>query len=144
MTEDRRNTRAQGELEVLQVDPHRPGGQLGLLGRGDEVDGEGDALLELVTQSDLENTQSDHQPLQCLPQPHLPLYQCLPLLKRQQDHHLSEDQADRIGLFVQVEAVLASDVVSEVEASLGAWDAPLSLSAISPELERETVCGGDI
>ena len=40
--------------------------------------------------------------------------------------------------------MLAADVVREVEAALGAGDAPLCLSAISPELERETVCGGDI
>ena len=138
MTEDRRNSRAEGELEVLEVDPHRAGRQLGLLGGGDQVDGEGETLLKLVTQSDLPVTRSDHPPPDP-PPPHLPLYQSLPLLKGKQDDHLPEDQPDGVGLLVQVEAVLTADVVSEVEAALGAGDPSLRLSSISPELERQTV-----
>ena len=42
-----------GELEVLQVDPHGSRHQPGLLGCRDEVDWELDSGLKLVAQSDL-------------------------------------------------------------------------------------------
>ena len=48
-----RQPRHQGEPEVLEVDPHGPGRQLGLLGRGHEVDRELLPRLELGTQPHL-------------------------------------------------------------------------------------------
>ena len=43
----------QREPQVLEVNPHGPGGELGLLGRGDKVDGKLLALLKLITQPNL-------------------------------------------------------------------------------------------
>ena len=45
--------RHQGEPQVLEVDPHGPGRELGLLGRGHEVDRELLPRLELGTQPHL-------------------------------------------------------------------------------------------
>lgn len=53
VTEHRGHSAGHGELEVLQVDPHGPRHQLGLLGCRHQVDWELEPGLELVTQSDL-------------------------------------------------------------------------------------------
>ena len=46
-------SRHQGEPQVLEVDPHGPRRELGLLGRGHQVDGELLPRLELGTQPHL-------------------------------------------------------------------------------------------
>ena len=55
MDEDGRHALGQGEPQVLEVDPHGPGAQSGLLGGRDKVYWELLTLLQLVTQSDLES-----------------------------------------------------------------------------------------
>ena len=53
MDEDRRHALGQGEPQVLEMDPHGPGAQPGLLRGRDQVHGELLTLLQLVTQPDL-------------------------------------------------------------------------------------------
>ena len=53
MTEHGGNSGGEGELEVLEVDPHWPRHQLGLLRSRHEVDWELEPGLKLVAQSDL-------------------------------------------------------------------------------------------
>ena len=55
VTEDRGNSGAHGELQVLQVDLHGPRRQLCLLGGRHQVNSELDPLLELLGQTDLES-----------------------------------------------------------------------------------------
>ena len=54
VAEYRGHSGGHGELEVLQVDPHGPRHQLGLLGCRHQVDWELEPGLELVTKSDLQ------------------------------------------------------------------------------------------
>ena len=54
-------------------------------------------------------------------------------------NHLPEDEGDGVGLLVQVEAHLGSDVVVEVDAALGAGHPPLCLPPIPPQLESQRV-----
>ena len=53
MAEHGGHSAGHGELEVLEVDPHGAGHQLGLLGGRHQVDWELEAGLKLVTQSHL-------------------------------------------------------------------------------------------
>ena len=55
VAEDRGNSGAHGELQVLQVDLHGPRRQLCLLGGRHQVNSELDPLLELLGQTDLES-----------------------------------------------------------------------------------------
>ena len=70
---------------------------------------------------------------------YLPLYQSFFFFKCKEDDDCPEYEGDGVGLLIQVEAVLAADVLTEVDAALGVGQPPLRLAAISPELERQTV-----
>ena len=63
---------------------------------------------------------------------HLPFDQRLPVIKGQEDDHLPEDQGEGVGLLVQVEAMLAPDVLGQVDAALGAGNASFCFSPIPP------------
>lgn len=70
---------------------------------------------------------------------YLPLYQSFFFFKCKEDDYSPEYEGDGVGLLIQIEAVLAADVLTEVDAALGVGDPPLRLSSISPELERQAV-----